>query len=191
MARGREVVAESQKVNLVVQMSIVKDPVYSENPALLEAFKADSERQDQRLLSQQRTLEQQAADLKRQSAEIEERHRSMLRTLLIALTLLVVLIGLAGIVVTHRVAGPIYKMKRQIREVASGRLPRLSRLRKGDELVDFFEAFETMVASLRGRKERELGQLEHALASLEATASSKDLEPLRQLREEMRAGLET
>ncbi len=191
VARGREVVAESQKVNLVVQMSIVKDPVYSENPALLEAFKADSERQDQRLLSQQRTLEQQAADLKRQSAEIEERHRSMLRTLLIALTLLVVLIGLAGIVVTHRVAGPIYKMKRQIREVASGRLPRLSRLRKGDELVDFFEAFETMVASLRGRKERELGQLEHALASLEATASSKDLEPLRQLREEMRAGLET
>jgi len=51
--KGRDVVAESQKVSAVVQMNIVKDPVYSDNPALLEAFKADAAQQDERLKKQQ------------------------------------------------------------------------------------------------------------------------------------------
>src|SRR5262245_56168382 len=53
VARGREVVAESQKVSAVVQMNIIKDPVYSDNPALLDAFKADAAEQDARLKKQQ------------------------------------------------------------------------------------------------------------------------------------------
>src|SRR5688572_8724986 len=45
---GREVVKESQKVSAVVQMNIVKDPVYADNPALIEAFKTDAAVQDER-----------------------------------------------------------------------------------------------------------------------------------------------
>src|SRR6478735_5408569 len=70
VARGREVVAESQKVSLVVQMNIIKDPVYSDNPALLEAFKADAARQDERLKEQQDRLVKQANGLKQQSADL-------------------------------------------------------------------------------------------------------------------------
>src|SRR5688572_31806920 len=40
VARSREVVEESRKVSLVVQMNIVKDPIYSDNPALLENRKS-------------------------------------------------------------------------------------------------------------------------------------------------------
>jgi hypothetical protein len=40
-------------------------------------------------------------------------------------------------------------MKRQLREVGDGSLRRPGKLRRGDELVDFFEAFEDMIDRLR------------------------------------------
>lgn len=190
VAKSREVVEESRKVSLVVQMNIVKDPIYSDNPALLEAFKADSGRQDQRFVSQQKALEAQALDLKRQSQAIESQQRTMIVTLCAALLLLVVLIGLVGIVVTHRVAGPIHKMRRQIRDVGEGRLRLPVPLRKGDELVSFFAAFETMVKNLRSRQETEIAQLDSAISGLEARVSGEDLEGLRRLRSDMQRTLE-
>jgi nitrogen fixation/metabolism regulation signal transduction histidine kinase len=188
--RGRELLKESQKVSEVVKMSIIKDPVYSDNPALLEAFKDDSAKQSDHLLQQQRTLEQQAAALKLRSSEIAGQQRAMLWTLTSALTLLVVLIGLAGIVVTHKVAGPIYKMKRQIREVGAGKLRIPAPLRKGDDLVHFFDAFEKMVVSLRQRQQAEIERLEQALNSLDAVVAAEQLQSLRALLRDMKAALD-
>jgi nitrate/nitrite-specific signal transduction histidine kinase len=191
VSRGREVVEESRKVSEVVKMNIVKDPIYSDNPALLEAFKGDADKQDERLKDQQKLLEKQASDLKEQSQSIRDKQRTMLITLTTALTLLVMLIGVAGILVTHKVAGPIHKMKRQIRDVGQGHLRIPNKLRKGDELVDFFEAFETMVINLRSRQQGEIDKLEQAIASLEPKAEPGELEPLYQLRQEMKDALNT
>jgi nitrogen fixation/metabolism regulation signal transduction histidine kinase len=152
VARGREVVAESQKVSAVVQMNIVKDPVYSDNPALLEAFKADAAQQDDRLKQQQMALEGQSQELKQQSLAIKSKQTVMFYALFGALALLVIVIGMAGIVVTHRIAGPIYKMKKQLGDVGEGHLRVPSPLRKGDELVEFFDTFREMVIHLRERQ---------------------------------------
>ena len=190
VARGREVVKESQTVSEVVKMSIVKDPVYSENPDLLEAFKGDSDKQNQRLNEQQQSLEHQAAALKRQSADIAHQQRILFVMLTSTLSLLVVLIGLAGIVVTHKVAGPIYKMKRHIKDVGEGKLRFVSRLRKGDDLVDFFEAFGTMVTSLRCRQEAEVEKLDTAILALENKATPGELAALYELRKAMKAVLD-
>jgi nitrogen fixation/metabolism regulation signal transduction histidine kinase len=191
VGRGREVVEESRKVSEVVKMNIVKDPIYSDNPALLEAFKGDADKQDERLAKQQAALEKQALDLKNQSAAIAGQQRTMLITLTTALTLLVILIGFAGIMVTHKVAGPIFKMKRQIREVGEGHLRIPNKLRKGDELIDFFEAFETMVINLRSRQQSEIDKLEQAIAALEPKAEPGELEPLYALRQQMKDALNT
>ena len=190
VSRGRDVLKESQKVSEVVQMSIVKDPAYSDNPALLEAFKDDSAKQTEKLNQQQRTLEQQATDLKQRSNEIAHQQSAMLWTLTSALSLLVVLIALSGIVVTHKIAGPIYKMKRQIREVGKGKLQIPAPLRKGDDLVEFFEAFETMVRSLRQRQQVENERLERALGTLEASVAAEQLQPMRDLLRDMKATLD-
>jgi nitrogen fixation/metabolism regulation signal transduction histidine kinase len=115
----------------------------------------------------------------------------MLITLSTALTLLVVLIGFAGIIVTHKVAGPIHKMKRQIRDVGEGHLRVPNKLRKGDELVDFFEAFETMVINLRSRQQGEIDKLDSAIKILEPKAEPGELENLYQLRQEMIDALNT
>jgi hypothetical protein len=188
--RGREVLTESQKVSEVVKMNIIKDPVYSDNPALLDAFKSDADKQDERLKAQQQALEGQATALREQSASLTTNEHVMLITLVGALSLLVVLIGIAGIFVTHKVAGPIFKMKRQIRDVGEGRLKIPGKLRKGDELVEFFETFETMVVNLRRRQEEEIEKLEKAITTLEPKAEPGELEPLYQLRKEMKAALD-
>jgi len=188
--RGKQVVAESQKVSEVVKMNIIKDPVYSDNPALLDAFKADAEKQDERLEAQQLALEGQAAALRDQAAALTDKQHTMLYTLVGALSLLVILIGFAGILVTHKVAGPIYKMKRQINDVGEGRLKIPGKLRKGDELVHFFDTFDTMVRNLRQRQEEEIEKLEKAIATMEPKAEPGELEPLYQLRKEMKAALD-
>ncbi|MFO0570224.1 MAG: HAMP domain-containing protein [Polyangiaceae bacterium] len=187
---GQKVVEESRKVSAVVQMNIVKDEVYQDNPALLEAFKTDAQAQDDRLKKQQEQLEGQAAALKQQSADIARQQKTMLTSLTALLALLVVGIGFAGIMVTHKVAGPIYKMKRQIREVGEGKLKIPGKLRKGDELVDFFEAFNDMVVSWRKRQEDEIALLDDAIAKLDGKAEAADLEMLKKLRAEMQSTLD-
>jgi nitrogen fixation/metabolism regulation signal transduction histidine kinase len=195
--RGREVVQESQKVSAVVRMNIVKDPAYGDNPALLAAFQEDANRQDELLAEQQRQLEAQSQQLKAQSANlksqadwIERKHNSLSIALLLVLTLLVLGVGAAGIVVTHKVAGPIFKMKRQIRELGAGSLHVPSPLRKGDELVDFFEAFRSAVMNLRKNQEGEITMLDRAISNLEKKAAPEDLVELRALREEMQSALD-
>ncbi|MET0791656.1 MAG: HAMP domain-containing protein [Polyangiaceae bacterium] len=188
--RGKQVVAESQKVSEVVKMNIIKDPVYSDNPALLDAFKADADKQDERLKAQQVALEGQATALRDQASALTDKQHAMLYTLVGALSLLVILIGIAGILVTHKVAGPIYKMKRQINDVGEGRLKIPGKLRKGDELVHFFDTFETMVRNLRARQEEEIAKLEQAITTMEPKAEPGELDPLYQLRKEMKAALD-
>lgn len=188
--RGREVVAESRKVSAVVQLNIVKDPVYSESPELRDAFKTDSAKQDALLSRQQKALESQAAALRQQSADLLKQQRRTGITLVAILLVLVLLIGVAGIVVTHRVAGPVHKIRRLVRAVAGGQLPLASRLRKHDELVDFYHDFEAMLAKLRDRRERELATLEQAMTELESKSPSADLRELRAFRDGLKATLQ-
>ncbi len=163
---GHKVTQESRKVSEVVQMNIVKDPMYGDNPELLEAFKADAKKEDDALAAQQQELENQAAALTRQAAQIETQQRTMLYTLFSVLSLLVLAVGAAGIVITHRVAGPVFKMTRQIRELGEGSMDMPAPLREGDELRDFFLAFENTVRKLRDRRIRERAHLNRAIKVL-------------------------
>ncbi len=61
---------------------------------------------------------------------------------------MVVAITIVGIFVTHQIAGPALVLTRSLNSIASGRLPTLRPLRKGDELQDLFEALHATVARL-------------------------------------------
>ena len=191
VSRGQDVVRESQKVSAVVHMNIVKDPVYGANPELAAVFNESAREQDERLADQQRKLEADAAALSKRSVDLDHQQRMMFVVLFGVLSLLVVGIGLTGIVVTHKVAGPIYKMKRLLGYVGDGHLRLTEKLRKGDELQHFFDAFEKMVNSLRARQEVEIEKLDRAIIALEGSVSEERLHSLRSLRQEMRDALET
>ncbi|MDX2051121.1 MAG: HAMP domain-containing protein [Polyangiaceae bacterium] len=187
---GKTVLAESQKVSAVVKMNIEKDPTYAADPALLAAFQADSAAQDATLGKQQEALENQARLLEAQAAELRAQRAQMLWMLPLVCVVLVLVIAMMGIYVTHKVAGPIYKMKRQLADVGAGYLRIPQPLRKGDELVAFFETFDTMVRNLRRRQEVEIEKLDRALVGLEAKVAQDHLIELRRLRTEMQAALD-
>lgn len=186
---GREVVKESQKVSEVVKMNIVKDPVYGADPELAETFKADAKKRDELLTRQQQQLEQQASELKAQSQQLASEQRTVFIALLAGVLILSLSIGLAGILVTHRIAGPVFKMKRQLRDLGHGKLTMPAPLRKGDELVHFFSTFEDMVRSLRSRQEREISELEELIVSVKDHVPAEDVDRFEAFRDRMRAEL--
>jgi nitrogen fixation/metabolism regulation signal transduction histidine kinase len=90
------------------------------------------------------------------------------------------------VVFTHKIAGPIFKMKRLFRQVGEGKLVLREKLRKGDELVHFFEAFEKMVDQLRDKQKREIEEVDIILKQLEdERGDGVGVKQLRTLRAEM------
>ena len=154
-------------------------------------FNESAREQDQRLYDQQQKLQVDALALQRRSQDLHGQQTRMFIVLISVLSLLVAGIGIAGIIVTHRIAGPIHKMKRLLSYVGEGHLLLTEKLRKGDELQHFFDTFEKMVASLRRRQEREIEKLDQAIMGLEGRVSDSELAALRSLRQEMQKALET
>jgi len=80
---------------------------------------------------------------------------------------LALLIAAYGIVMTHRIAGPLYKITRHFNDIEAGRLYKLWGLRKGDQLQDFFAAFEGMNNALRQRVEADMLLLNEVIAAID------------------------
>jgi len=117
--------------------------------------------------------------------------RTVLLVLVSSLGSLVLALGFAGIIITHKVVGPVYKMKRQLEDVARGHLKIGGKLRKGDELQDFFVVFSHMVQALRDRQTEEIAELDQAIESAKAAGAEEDgLAKLRVLRERMQRALD-
>ena len=95
-----------------------------------------------------------------------------------------------GIVMTHKIAGPLFKMKRYLGEIEEGRLDRLAGLRKGDQLQEFFTALDHMQTALRGRAEADLALLDQVIAAVDKGEDVRALLPqVRQAAEAKRASL--
>jgi methyl-accepting chemotaxis protein len=105
-------------------------------------------------------------------ARNDQKRLLMLVSFGVALALLV--IGY-GIVTTHRIAGPLFKMKRYLSDIEQGRLSQLRGLRRGDQLQDFFLAFERMHHALRDRAEADIALLDQVAAQID---QGEDLRPL-------------
>ena len=168
---SNKVVDESAKVSDVVKMSIKNDPIYGDNPELMKSFTDSASDSDNRVAQQQ---------------------RAMLGSVVGGLTLLCVLIGLLGIYITHKVAGPVYKMKLLLKQVGQGKLnfPR-GGLRKGDELQHFFDAFLKMTDDLKARQRKEVEMLEAGIAAAKSSGASEEaLAKIVAVRDEMKASLD-
>ncbi|MCP3101990.1 signal protein [Myxococcus sp. K15C18031901] len=87
---------------------------------------------------------------------------------------LAVLLGLFGLLFTHRVAGPVHVMSLYVAALAAGRYPRLRPLRRKDELKRFFDRFSEAVDRIRQREADEAHALESALAALKPVATTPE-----------------
>jgi hypothetical protein len=92
--------------------------------------------------------------------------------------LLAAALGLLGVVITHRVAGPVFVMGHYLRVLAEGRFPRMRTLRRSDELKTFFRTFIDAVEALKARESRHAAVLEDAVDRMRAaSARAPELAP--------------
>lgn len=106
-----------------------------------------------------------ATDLERFA---QQEDRKIRNAIIAGVLLLTLALGLTGIVVTHRVVGPAYRMRRLFRHVAEGKIEVTTGIRKGDELQELYHSFADMVESLRDQRGEEIAQLEQTLIKMEA-----------------------
>lgn len=127
-----------------------------------------------------------------QRAELERQQRLTWWVLGGLLTGFTLVVALGTIVVTHRVAGPLLRIRRMVNEVHDGRLrPPQYGLRDGDELRELFEAVRKMVHRLREQHEEDARALARALHAAERSGASAELvADLRTLEARYRARLE-
>lgn len=202
--RGKQVIVQSRKVSQVVAMNIAKE--YKDDPELAKTFGEEAAKDEAKLNEEQRRLERDADELKKRAEDLalaasalESQQTNVFRGLIAILVLLVAGVGVAGIVFTHKIAGPIFKMKRLLRQVGEGKLLLREKLRKGDELQHFFETFEKMVESLREHQKAEIARVDQILEKLDSAPMSQrgnkefdadGVELLKQLRADMQSQIE-
>ena len=109
----------------------------------------------------------------------------------IGISVLVICIFVTGIVVTHRVVGPAYRIQRCLEQVGRGELRISTRIRRNDELQNVFVAFERMIESLRGAQEEEIARLSKAIdGAKQAGLADEDCAELIAVRDDMIAALD-
>lgn len=87
---------------------------------------------------------------------------------------LVMILSMFLLVMTHKVAGPLYKVSLYFERMADGRLGVITPLRHGDMLQDFFAEFKAMHESLRARAAADADAMERAVAALRASQNQGD-----------------
>ncbi len=122
-------------------------------------------------------------------AQLVKQQEMTLIGLIVLLVGFILIVGLGTIVTTHRIVGPLFRVKRMAHEVAEGKLdPQSHGLRPSDELKDLFDAFSGMVTALRERQHSDLASVDQAIAA--ARASGAPVAQLESLRAVMQARLE-
>ncbi len=158
---------------LAKQNALLADP---DNEDLAAIIDADLKKSDEEAAKKQTDIQE--------VRRAVDKEVTLMKRLLGATGLLTVLVLLfTGLFVTHRIVGPVHKMKRLLRRVGTGKLAIKERLRRGDELEDLFDTFLQMTWSLSALQRGQLATIEATLREAEKCGASREtLEGLRALR---------
>ena len=81
---------------------------------------------------------------------------------------LVVGLALYGIKMTHRVAGPLFKVGLYLHKMRDGRFDKVYNLRKGDQLVDFYDQFKAAHGGVVAMQQDDIARIAQVIAAADA-----------------------
>ena len=116
--------------------------------------------------------------------QFEHNDKVMMVVLICFGLLLMFVLTAYGIVLTHKVAGPLHKVRLHLDKIAQGKLGVVYNLRKGDELVEFFEHFKAAHDKLREQTEADAELLDKAIDKLGAQPLADELRAARDKKRE-------
>ena len=109
---------------------------------------------------------------------ITQQSRTLIYLMVGLTVLMAAALAMFGLLVTHRVAGPVYVLSHYVGVLSRGRYPMMRKLRRGDELQAFFDQFTQVVDSLRDREAQEADVLEDAVERLSPLATGDEVREL-------------
>ncbi len=86
--------------------------------------------------------------------------------LLAILGFLIIFLTLLGILLTHKMVGPLFVLKRKLQEITEGTCHTPMNLRARDEFQDVKDKFNQMLLSLQSRTQEDLRLLEDILSKI-------------------------
>jgi hypothetical protein len=112
----------------------------------------------------------------RQAATFDRLERGRLRILWAMIATGVMLaLGLAiyGIKMTHRVAGPLFKVSLYLSKMRAGRFDKVYNLRKGDQLVDFYDHFKHAHGGIVQMQRDDIARIAAVVSAAEAAGAGQ------------------
>ena len=175
---SQRVIAESQQVSDITRMNVRE--LAADSPELVGEFRRQVDENDRIMGERQKALAANQAALVRRQAW-------MMASLLGGLVLMVVVISLYGIYFTHRMAGPIFKMRKLLNQLERGDYPVGAHLRKGDEFQEFFDDFMRLSTTLQEREARHVAAIDAVRDQVDERVDGKIRLALDRLRAEFKS----
>lgn len=127
-------------------------------------------KEDKRLAEQRSKSDaEHLAQRKKQDQEVSAKRSRREIILLVGIiafgVVFLIVIFIFNIVVTHRTAGPMFKMGRYMDEVREGKYSEVWNLRKGDQLVELYGRFQSMHNALKDRVRKDIELMDAAIAA--------------------------
>ena len=111
-----------------------------------------------------------------QAGRFDRLERGRMRILwAMIVTGLLLVIGLAayGLKMTHRVAGPLFKVGLYLSKMRGGRYDKVYNLRKGDQLVQFYDHFKAAHGGVVKMQRDDIARLAEVIAAAEAAGAGQ------------------
>jgi len=157
--------------------------MYDDAPELAKALEKDLADLDQQYKAN-------LAKVTAQRAQVEAQRKQMFYLLIGGGLGVLGILFVLGVFITHRIVGPVFRLKRMCRQVSTSRLSAPQRLRKGDELEDLFDTFVQMTYSLKALQTGRLATLDATIEKAEeADVPGEVMKGLYALRAQLCLGL--
>jgi methyl-accepting chemotaxis protein len=141
--------------------------IYQQRRAASESIEKDLQALTQQDGQNDQFQEQIASDL-------EDEDRALVYKMVGVGIALVVILSLYLVIMTHKVAGPLFKVSMYFDRMADGRLGVVTPLRRGDMLQDFFQSFKDSHEAVRASAKADADLLEKAVAALRDAQNQAD-----------------
>jgi hypothetical protein len=102
---------------------------------------------------------------------LEHGRRRILWAMILTGIALVVGLALYGIKMTHRVAGPLFKVSLYLSKMRGGRYDKVYNLRKGDQLIEFYDHFKAAHGGVVAMQREDIARLAEVIAAAEASGA--------------------
>ncbi|MBI5043922.1 MAG: HAMP domain-containing protein [Nitrospirae bacterium] len=107
---------------------------------------------------------------------------------IVTVSIIIVITIIITLLISHKIAGPLYRIEKSIHEIGEGNLSFKIYLRAKDELITLAEIFNNMIAKLRGKIEKMQDAAHHMgstvnqwaiIKKIDKKALSKDVTAIR------------